>query len=81
MLHEGYLEEPFPINISFDDIQDFYNKEDIKKAKKCYKIFSGDDVIAKTTLLEKMSRKYIENNFVEGVFAIIFDGYELLTNY
>jgi hypothetical protein len=81
MLHEGYLEDPFPINISFDDIQDFFNKDDVKKAKRCYNVFCGSDIVKKTTLLEKMAKNYIENNFYEGVFAIIIDAHELVSNY
>ncbi|HUS50245.1 MAG TPA: hypothetical protein VMZ91_08760 [Candidatus Paceibacterota bacterium] len=80
MLHKEYFENPFPINISFEDIQDFHNKNNVKKARKCYEIFTGDDIVKKTTLLYDMSRKYIKNNFCEGVFAIIIDAHELVSN-
>jgi len=82
MIHDEYFEDPFPINISTEDLQDCYMYEkDNATIEEFSKIILGVSPFELSDFWKKMVEFYMKNNFTEGVFGVIPDAHDLVENY
>lgn len=88
MIHDDYFEDPFPINITMDDLSDCYISGDPQnrsvEVMDCWgEVAAGDTTAKSVTELRsvylKMVYYYMEHNFdKKGLFAVIHDAYNLV---
>jgi hypothetical protein len=75
-MFDFYNECPFPININADELID--NNTD---QKYLLDLINNDDLLGLKDFYEDMVSLFLNNNFKKGIFAIIHDAKDILTDF